>query len=316
MTCSTLIINGQSFLEAQSLEATIASNITYIPQSGQSLAYNLQAKAVDFILNYQWNFPAQLLDMFPNIKDISNNSVIPIEPKEDKLLWNHTTTGVLSLQDAYSFISKSYQHHLWSKFIWNPAIPPSNSTLMWRIIHRKMPTDENLAIRVKQPIDLTSAITTLNISKKGWNPQCALIITAAVMVVFKAIWYCRNQIRFKGKQVSQNAIISSIIASVALTGNSTKLATGSSIYEFTILKAFSVQTNHPKAPQIIEVIWCPPFGQWLKCNTDGSALGSPGLSACAGIYRNNIGDCVGCFASHLGTQNSFFVELMAIILAI
>ncbi|XP_058786321.1 uncharacterized protein LOC131660959 [Vicia villosa] len=136
------------------------------------------------------------------------------------------------------------------------------------------------------------------------------------MAIYKAIWYCMNQLRFKGKQVSHNAIISSIIAFVALTRNYTKLATGPSIIGFSILKAFSAQTHHPKAPQILEVIWCLPFGHWLKCNTDGLTLGNPGLSTCVGIYKNNIGDCVRCFASNLGIHNSFFAELMTIILAI
>lgn len=47
----------------------------------QLLSHTLQAKVADFILNYQWHFPSGLLVMFPDLKEVSNNIVIPIEPK-------------------------------------------------------------------------------------------------------------------------------------------------------------------------------------------------------------------------------------------
>jgi len=83
-----------------------------------------------------------------------------------------------------------------------------------------------------------------------------------------------------------------------------------------ILKAFKVDCHLPKAPRIIEVLWHSPVFNWIKCNTDGTALGAPSLSACAAISRNNLGQCIGCFADNTGNSNAFFVEIMGIILAI
>jgi ribonuclease HI len=59
-----------------------------------------------------------------------------------------------------------------------------------------------------------------------------------------------------------------------------------------------------------------PLRSWIKCNIDGFALGSPGLSACGGLFRNSNGDFLEGFSDNLGTASSLFAELMAAILAI
>ncbi|KEH41667.1 hypothetical protein MTR_1g053515 [Medicago truncatula] len=59
--------------------------------------------------------------------------------------------------------------------------------------------------------------------------------------------------------------ITQIIANVSIVGNLTKLATGPTIRDFTVLKAFKVNTHHPNAPRITEVIWSPPILHWIKC---------------------------------------------------
>jgi ribonuclease HI len=54
----------------------------------------------------------------------------------------------------------------------------------------------------------------------------------------------------------------------------------------------------------------------VKCNTDGTTLESPGLGACAEIFRKNQGENMGCFAHNLGVCNALFAEFMAVILAV
>lgn len=83
-----------------------------------------------------------------------------------------------------------------------------------------------------------------------------------------------------------------------------------------MLKAFKVNTHHPNAPKITEVIWSPPILQWIKCNTDGASIGTTGQAACAGIFRNRNGESLGCFAVSLGIANAFYAELMGIIFAV
>lgn len=110
--------------------------------------------------------------------------------------------------------------------------------------------------------------------------------------------------------------ITQIIANVSIAGNLTKLATGSAIRDFTVLKAFKVNTHYPNAPKITEVIWSPPILHWIKCNTDGAALGTTGQAACAGIFRNRNGESLGCFAVNLGIENAFYAELMGVIFVV
>lgn len=46
---------------------------------------------------------------------------------------------------VYSFLNVIPHIKEWSKLIWSLTIPPSNSTLIWRIFHHWMPIDDNFA---------------------------------------------------------------------------------------------------------------------------------------------------------------------------
>lgn len=74
---------------------------------------------------------------------------------------------------------------------------------------------------------------------------------------------------------------------------------------------------HPKkAPSILEVHWKTPSPGWIKCNTDGNALGAPGSATCGGVFRNSRGFVQGCFSVNMGIAFAFEAELLAVILAI
>jgi hypothetical protein len=82
-----------------------------------------------------------------------------------------------------------------------------------------------------------------------------------------------------------------------------------------MVKFFKISIHHPKAPKIIEVIWSPPKHGWIKCNTDDTSIENTGNAACAGIFRNNHGANLGCFAHFIGIANALYAEIMRIILA-
>ncbi|KAK3224810.1 hypothetical protein Dsin_004672 [Dipteronia sinensis] len=71
-----------------------------------------------------------------------------------------------------------------------------------------------------------------------------------------------------------------------------------------------------RAPRIIEVYWHLPPPGWIKVNTDGASLGSPGSSSCGGVFCNHRGFVNCCFASLVGIMHAFEVELSAVIKAI
>jgi hypothetical protein len=113
------------------------------PHIGQSLT----ATVSDFIHNGQWILPPQLTLMFSNLSSIVHNVTIPLEEYHDKLLWKHSDNGDLELKQGYTFKMQQYQVLHWAKLIWNPSIPPSKSLFAWRLMHNKVPTDENLMTR-------------------------------------------------------------------------------------------------------------------------------------------------------------------------
>ncbi|PNY15736.1 ribonuclease H [Trifolium pratense] len=119
-----------------------------------------------------------------------------------------------------------------------------------------------------------------NKKKQSFSPQCKIVINAAIINIFNAIWLARN--------------------------NVSKLSTYS-IRDFITLQSFNV-ISHPPIPTILkEVIWQPPLAHWVKCNTDGASTASS--SACGGIFRNNKAEFLCGFAENIGLSSALIVEL-------
>ncbi|GAU26383.1 hypothetical protein TSUD_221100 [Trifolium subterraneum] len=273
---------------------------------------------------------------------------------KDEFLWNHSHDGNLSFKDAYLFHCQEGQQISWAKSIWNPAIPPSKIFLLWRSLHGKLPTDENLSLGgccipsmcnlcglaaestshlfltcnfatsiwkwLGSILQVHCSFSSINDSLKLCSPQnsplCNLVILVAVINIFNVIWFCRNQSRFNDRPTYLGTAINLIISGVSLSGNNNNLTVNSSIYEFVILKAFNVQIKNVHNLVIKEVLWQPPCFNWVKCNIDGSSLGNPGLSSCGGLFRNCSATFLGAFAYNLGISNSLVAELNGAMFAI
>ncbi|KAK3229688.1 hypothetical protein Dsin_001569 [Dipteronia sinensis] len=78
-----------------------------------------------------------------------------------------------------------------------------------------------------------------------------------------------------------------------------------------ILRRLDLRGRPARAPVIMSVIWSPPASGWIKVNTDGAALSSPGVGDCGGVFRNCRAFVKGCFAVPLGVVFAFEVELFA-----
>ncbi|GAU51630.1 hypothetical protein TSUD_414540 [Trifolium subterraneum] len=272
----------------------------------------------------------------------------------DKLLWKHTDSGDLQLSNACFFKLQPLQDLHWAKLIWSPNIPPSKSVLAWRLMHGKVPTDENLKISgcslpsmsslcckseessfhiffecefaikiwswfancLDMVLQFTSMEDMWKICDINWSPQCKIVITSALVNLISSIWTARNQARFNNKQTNWKSSISFIIASTSLSGNNSKKTSSNSIRDFIILKHFNVTTHHPKTPVIKEIIWQPPLFNWIKCNIDGASKGNPGLAGCGGVFRNHVADLLHCIAEPLGIASSYHAELCAVMSAI
>jgi len=64
-------------------------------------------------------------------------------------------------------------------------------------------------------------VVIIIIVKKSWSPQCKILITATLINVLNTIWYVRNQARFNLKTIPWKSVVSMIIVSSSLSGNST-----------------------------------------------------------------------------------------------
>lgn len=297
----------------------------------QAISSHLSSTVSDYIVNGEWSIPADLTHMFQSLRQLVQQAIIPLRPKEDELLWKHSANGLLNLKHAYVFKRNNIEEMKWTKLIWNKDIPPSKSLMIRRLMQEKIPGDKRLMERGCQFASMCSLCfkssesslhlffscsyaqklwswisATLNINiqfgsmddiwkycDRPWSPQCKIKILAAVINLFNSIWFVRNESRFSNKLIHWKSAISDIISNTSLTGNLTNKASNNSICDFTVLKLFNVNIHRLKAPTITEVIWRSPLYHWIKCNSDGASLGNPGVSSCGGIFRDFEGTCVG-----------------------
>jgi hypothetical protein len=256
----------------------------------------LSATVNQFISNNHWLIPPIFMEHYPQLLTHISKITIPIEPKQDELVWKHTSSGSLSLKDVYTHQSPVGQHLHWPKILWNISIPPSRSMLVWRLMHHKIPTDENLMNRgchlpsmcsicyscsessshiffhchfstamwnwFFSIINIQGSITCTddlwNVCDRGWGPQCKIVIASTIINILNSIWFCRNQSRFNNVKPIMNYAKTMVIANTSISGNATNLTATSSMTDFRILKAFNVNLHPPKASVIKEVVWMPP----------------------------------------------------------
>ncbi|KAK3211998.1 hypothetical protein Dsin_016704 [Dipteronia sinensis] len=83
-----------------------------------------------------------------------------------------------------------------------------------------------------------------------------------------------------------------------------------------ILRRFDLRSHLARAPVIRSVIWSPPALGMIKVNTDGTALSSPNVGGCGGVFRNCRAFMKSCFTVPFGQVFVFEVELLAASMAI
>ncbi|XP_019423006.1 PREDICTED: uncharacterized protein LOC109332480 [Lupinus angustifolius] len=299
-----------------------------------------------------WRLPAVLVRFAPAL--VAKIASYNRDDGCDNLVWQHTSDGVLSLKASHKALSVPSPNLSWCKLIWARCIPPSKSFLIWRILHRKMPTYDNLQSRgcmlastcslcyfatedsnhlfltccfarsiwnwvmtvFSINFDFTSVASILSSCNHHFNKQVTEVLLACVINAINGIWYCRNQQRFEDKKISLSVAISKLRADTTLAGNLSSVTGWTNINEFVILRKFQVTARIPKAPKVCEVVWQYPQEGWIKANTDGAAHGSPGYAGGGGIFRDSSGACLVCFASYLSIQNAVYAEMHSAIKAV
>ncbi|GKU94756.1 hypothetical protein SLEP1_g8202 [Rubroshorea leprosula] len=76
------------------------------------------------------------------------NTTHPSQNKEDQWSWHLEISGNYTTKSAYSQLSKGVPRHEGDfKRVWKAPIPPKVSAFCWQLLHRKLPTKDNLASR-------------------------------------------------------------------------------------------------------------------------------------------------------------------------
>lgn len=112
-----------------------------------SLTSSLSLKVADCIVKGNWCIPAYVVLKDPDLASQIHKLTLLVDDIPDKLCWSSAHDGELTNKIAYRTLNGTGQSVLWAKFIWTPYIPPSRSFITWRLIHNKLPTDDNLRKR-------------------------------------------------------------------------------------------------------------------------------------------------------------------------
>ncbi|XP_019416431.1 PREDICTED: uncharacterized protein LOC109327725 [Lupinus angustifolius] len=107
----------------------------------------LLAKVPDFIHESAWIIPSWMSRMHPAVCHQIMRTPILTSHLLDKLVWLHSSDGILTSKEAYNFTKPAQPQDQWCKNIWSISIPPFKSFVTWRLYNNIMPTDENLKLR-------------------------------------------------------------------------------------------------------------------------------------------------------------------------
>ena len=300
----------------------------------------------EIIVDGGWNLPPTLL-----VNEVTTRlPSIPRVPLPDTLVWAHSTDDTLSSKNALAFLKPPATHMPWADLIWMGCIPPSHSFTFWRLMHIKMPTDENLRTqgciivsaccfclntdetsdhlflrcpfamelwtwlggKLNCVIDCASTLSLLSCIPTRCSSQIADIYVVAVIHTVHTIWLSRNTIRFSSNAATVHSAKVRIHSLVAISG---KASMGKCLHtDSALLDSFAVLAHYRTVKEIIHVIWKAPTSPWLKVNIDGSVL--DGHAACRGLFRDSRGTFLGAFVCNISSASVFHSEVLAFILAI
>ncbi|XP_058751102.1 uncharacterized protein LOC131624142 [Vicia villosa] len=314
---------------------------------------HFSVKVKDWIVDKVWHIPFNVHAAYPSLRLLVEKVTINDSEVEDSLAWTDAMNGELTLKMAYDCCKKQNPKNL-GLYPWDRNVPPSNSMLIWRLDHGKMPTDDNLAARgfkipsmcslcsgnaetssqlffhckfvyniwawLRQKLHCSGNITCLkdcaDMIKSWWSPQAKDVALSCICSVFYCVWQARNKNRFEDRNTHWRTCIVNIIARAKLAGTNTAKCSTNNMDSFTILKSFDVFLHPGKPMHMLDVIWSPPPKDWIKVNVDGLARGMSSLMACGGIFRNMEAEHIGSFCDFFGEGDAATTELLAATIAI
>ncbi|KAK3199394.1 hypothetical protein Dsin_022809 [Dipteronia sinensis] len=145
----------------------------------------------------------------------------------------------------------------------------------------------------------------------SFSDQVRVLRKAAIHKVVWSVWFIRNQCIFESKVVDFRFALSMVWCVVSGANRLGIRCMHNCMDDLLILQGFGLRGRPNMTPVIKSLIWSPPAPGWIKLNTDGAALSSPGKRGYGGFFRNYRSLMKGCFAIPLGQVFAFETELLA-----
>lgn len=103
----------------------------------------LKSIAHDWWKDGKWNLSSNIQTACPSLLNYIAVVSISALDNHDLFVWKSITNGMLSMKEAYKFIIKPCPLDKWISFPWST---PAYSIIIWRYMHHKRPTDDNMHI--------------------------------------------------------------------------------------------------------------------------------------------------------------------------
>ncbi|XP_069154435.1 uncharacterized protein [Solanum lycopersicum] len=304
----------------------------------------------DFWENGGWNW-RKLVKYAPvsHLGSIMATEIPHQQHMPDQALWKLSSHGSFSCSTAWEEIRNKKAKNNLNSLLWHKFIPFKSSFLLWRTLKGKLPTNEKLSNFGIEPspcfccfdrAGMDSIDHTFNsgpFAARVWNffaasaglqadhsslqarvrqwwtarPQNEghqLLLQATPTFICWNLWKNRCACKYGAKATNISRVKYAVYKD---TFKMLKIAFPHIkwLASWTALIQTSEKCKHEI--KVCMVAWNRPPEQWIKINTDGSALTNPGQIGAGGILRDREGKMVLAFATPLGEGSNNKAETAA-----
>jgi len=320
----------------------------------QALFSSLNMRVSDCIIAGNWCLPDYVVTKDPNLSSQIQNILLPSVDMPDKLCWISACDGDLTHSLAYKNLVGNGQKVPWAKMFWNVYIPPSRSFITWRLLHNKLPTDDNLRKRgcpivsiccfcmqsaesshhilfacsvtlklwdwlskgTNMTLDCTNCLQLL-LGRMGTGSALVQhVMNSAIIHTIWAIWIERNQRYFHNTKLAMSTLFNSILAEVHLGYKLSKVAGNSAMLDYKVAKLFNIPLKINRPKPVHDVVWNPPSFGVTKLNCDGSSADTHPCGSIGVVLRSSQATFLGALSSNIGHASPLEAEFCAVMMAI
>lgn len=149
-----------------------------------------------------------------------------------------------------------------------------------------------------------------------WVLKVSNFWLVALVSIFSAIWFARNQACFDYSFLPISKSIVLIINVIREANHLRKGCMKNFVDDLMLFYKVSVKRTPQKAPKIVSVFWNLPNASWIKINTDEATNGAPNAIGSGGIFYTSNDFIKSCFTILLDSKYAFEANLLAIIYAL